>query len=208
MSFLKAKSANNTEPSSKLTALNESKFLNNLFDNGIIEPNSKKEIKKTTNKNTIEPRVIPIVTKFQKQPQNQFDNSNELKNNNLKSSSIVKIEEKEFLDQVTTTTTTVTTLTSDSLLLPFDNNACDFPNHSTFDFSNSNFFNNSSDQFYLNTHRTYNGTYCNNNLMSSNSCQQPMNGHMANSICMRNIRITSNLNENIYSCLSNNYSDF
>jgi hypothetical protein len=100
---------------------------------------------------------------------------------NQQSSGLIKLEEKEYLDQMVTTTTTVTTLTSDSL---FFANPYGLHNQSMLDFAHSNYLGNNGEQTGVVS------TVCH----TDRSLQNP--------------RLAPNLNKNIYSCLTNIYSDF
>ena len=92
--------------------------------------------------------------------------NDELFENQFKFKSLIKLEEKEYFDQIITTTTTVRTLTTDDLFYLFDSSF--YENH----YHSSNVFNNLSDS---------------NNKYSS--------------------KLQHNLNPNIYSCLTNYFSD-
>ena len=66
------------------------------------------------------------------------DTENNLLENEFKCNSLVKLEEKEYLDQIITTTTTVRTKTTDDLFLLFDTNFYESENTSNLNLSLNN----------------------------------------------------------------------
>jgi hypothetical protein len=108
------------------------------------------------------------------------------------SSTLVKLEEKEYTDQVVTTTTTVTTLTSDSMFFMCENGVApyDFHSHSVMDMSGQNGFlsNSSNEHFLASNHKS--------------------NGDSSGSHVVEKSVVRPNMPRNIYSCLTNIYSDF
>lgn len=80
-------------------------YLNNLIDNDL-------------NRNNFKAKSINI---------DQFNDLSyqQLVDNDLKNKKFIKLEQKEYLDRITTITTTVKTFTKDDLFMLFDNNLYD-----------------------------------------------------------------------------------
>ena len=97
-----------------------------------------------------------------------------------KSTSLIKLEQKEYLDQITTITTTVKTCTRDDLIMMFDNNLYDN------DFYDNDLYSPSMDHI---------------NLIS------PEFKFNATTITPQTL-LKPNINKNVYSCLNNYISDY
>ncbi len=134
------------------------------------------------------------INRMKQAHQAEFDNkfvksflTNSRSTNNLvydpeeefKCKSLVKLEEKEYLDQFITTTTTVRTKIKDDLYLLFDNNFFENENHS-------------EDQL--------NDYFEMKNKADKNSFNR--NEKMSNKKSPKSI----NINKNVYSCLNNYFS--
>ena len=130
--------------------------------------------------------------------------------NDYKRKNLIRLEQKEYLDQITTITTTVKTFTKDDLFMLFETNL-----NENLDIYDNELYSPSLDQLNeiteftgLNDHSNQNQ----NEINSHFSCKSPYQHlNTVHNNCSRHSQhhsLIPNINKNIYSCLTNYITDY
>jgi len=117
-----------------------------------------------------------------------------------KRKNLIRLEQKEYLDQITTITTTVKTFTKDDLFMLFETNLND-----NLDIYDNELYSPSLDQ--LNEITEFTGM--NNGSNNENcylACSKSTSPYQSN--CTHSHPLIPNINKNVYSCLTNYITDY